>query len=270
MELNEIKKHWEDWSNEFKTNLRATTKTSTIKQLEINALFRAIQKTSCFNNNDVELLEVGCGNGYNCIALAEKMQHASFTGVDFISDMVDNAKKNINEQDRISFHVGNILELESNKNLQSTYDIVFTDRCIINLNSTDLQFQAIDQLSTKLKKDGYLIILENFIQSFKKQNDCREVVGLPRRKPAEFNLFMDSDCFQSYLNRTMDLIHVDDFGSLHDIVLYVLVPMINDGTIDYNHPLVSAATALSISLSEKYENPFGTFGQNRLYLYCKR
>ena len=46
-----------------------TTKTPTIKKLEINALIRSIEKIEELNYNFSKILEVGCGNGYNLIGL---------------------------------------------------------------------------------------------------------------------------------------------------------------------------------------------------------
>jgi len=273
MDLNKIKQHWEKWAHEFETNLRATTKTPTIKRLEIDALYRAIKRTHFLGMKDVDILEVGCGNGYNCFALSELLQDFNFTGVDYVSEMVENAKilqnKAAPKYSRVTFKVADVLNLENEKNIKNQYHIVFTDRCIINLNTPELQIKALNQLSKKVRQDGYLIILENFMQNYSRQNDCRKSVGLSERVPAEFNLFIDENTFLLQIKKSMKLVHIDDFGSLHDIILYVLIPMINNGEIDYNHPLVKAATELSVSISEKYDNPFGNFGQNRLFLFHK-
>jgi hypothetical protein len=52
-------------------------------------------------------------------------------------------------------------------------------------------------------------------------------------------------------------------------MLYVLVPATNGGEVDYDHPLVEAATKLSVAASSTRSGPFGSAGQNRLYL-CKK
>jgi len=273
MDLNEIRNHWDKSAREFETGLRATTKSLPIKRLEIAALYKAIKKTHLYNIRETDVLEVGCGNGHNCFFLSDALPNFNFTGVDYVPEMIKNAKKfqanDSKKYSRILFRTGNILDLKNNKNIKKEYPIVFTDRCVINLNTTALQLEAIDQLLGKVAQDGYLIILENFTQPYKRQNDLRKSVCLPERVPAEYNLFIDEDVLLSHITKSMELTLVDDFGSLHDILLYVLVPMINGGKIDYDNPLVKAATELSISISEKYDNPFGSFGQNRLFLFHK-
>ena len=47
--------------------------------------------------------------------------------------------------------------------------------------------------------------------------------------------------------------------------LTVIVPMLNGGVVDYDHPLVKVATDLSIAVSAEEKNSFGSYGQNRLY-----
>jgi hypothetical protein len=67
----------------------------------------------------------------------------------------------------------------------------------------------------------------------------------------------------------LNLVETEDFGSLHDLILYTLVPAINGGEVDYSHPLVEAATVLSLKTAQDNPGAFGTFGQNRLYV-CQK
>jgi SAM-dependent methyltransferase len=273
MELPQIKEHWSNLAKKFKTDLRATTHTQTIKKLEVNALARGIKCCGLQADSSAELLEVGCGNGYNCLSLAEIFPNFRFTGLDFVMEMVENAKKLQGSapelSDRLEFQQGDILHLSEHPGIKRTYDIVFTDRCIINLNTVELQLAAVDQLAARVRKGGHLLILENFNETYQSQNNCRQAVSLPRRTPASFNLFMDEKTLLEHTRTNLKLLHVDDFGSLHDLLLYVLVPMTNGGAIDYEHPLVRAAADLSVGVYDQYPNAFGKFGQNRLYVFNK-
>ncbi len=274
MNLNEIKKHWESWATEFGTGLRATTKANTIKQLEVDVLVKAIKKTHLWGNQiPLNILDVGCGNGYNSFALSNFLENCMFTGVDYSPSMIENAHKIKNDggdkYQNISFAVGDMLEMANNKDISAEYDVIFTDRCIINVNPIELQFRAFDQICTRLKKGGYLMMLENSVQAHARQNELRTSVGLPKRLVPEFNVFIDEDKFLPYAQKTTNLVRIDDFGSLHDIILYVLVPMVNGGEVDYNHPITKAATELCVSLPDSYINQFGTFGQNRLWIFQK-
>ena len=274
MKSKDIKNYWDKRSKKFVTNLKATTDNPTIKKLEVSAIYKAIKKTGLHKKRGIEILEVGCGNGYNCFALYELLPDFKFTGLDYIHEMVKNANRikshSPQKYSKITFHTGDIMDLERNKDLKNTYDIIFTDRCLINLNSTDLQLAGINQILKKLNRGGYFIMLENSVQNYARQNEVRKSVGLLERKPAKYNLFIDEAAIMPQIKKSMRLISIDDFGSLHDIILYILIPLINKGAVDYNHPLLKATTDFSIALSENYDNQFGNFGQNRLFLFHKK
>ena len=97
----------------------------------------------------------------------------------------------------------------------------------------------------------------------------RESVGLKPRTPDAFNLFIDESRFLAYAQKKLSLLAVEDFASLHDVVLYVLLPMLNNGNVDYDSPLILAATKLLLSMPDEFSGKFGNFGQNRLYFFRK-
>lgn len=272
MELNEIEQHWTNWAKEFKLDIRATTKTRTIKELEISALHRAFKKTPFFTQTGCRVLEVGCGNGHNCFMLLDLIPTFAFTGVDYIPEMISNAneiRKSHSKYAAMKFLVGNVLALDDCIGLDDQYHIVFTDRCLINLNTHEMQINALDQLCRKTMEGGYIVLIENVHETYSKQNRLRESVRLQPRTPDAFNLFINESAFLSHAKKTLTLVDVEDFASLHDLLLYVLVPMLNNGKVDYDSPMVSAATKLLLSAPEEFRNAFGGFGQNRLYVLKK-
>ncbi|MBL8022478.1 MAG: class I SAM-dependent methyltransferase [Leptospirales bacterium] len=271
MNAEEIHKHWVNWANEFGKDLRATTRTSTAKILEVDALARVISSTGLDQQN-ASVLEVGCGNGHNCFELAKIFPNFTFTGIDYVQEMIDAAEALKSELNvtRTRFSRGDVLRISDSIVGDEQFDIVFTVRCLINLNSHELQIQALDQLISKVKPGGRLILIENSKLTHGNQNDLRASVGLDRRKPAEFNRFLDEDEFVAHASKSLTLVGREDFSSLHDLILYVLVPMINEGKIDYAHPLVHAATRLSIETSRQFNQAFGPFGQNRLLHFAKK
>ncbi len=272
MDRKAIFEHWSNWAETYGTTLRATTKTGTAKQLELDALSRKLKLA--IGDNPADVLEVGCGNGINCINLAQKLLNATFDGIDYIDKMIVAAHDNLNiESDligRVRFFQGDALHIEHHSDLKKEYDVIFTNRCLINLNNVELQKQAITSISNKIKPNGHLIMIENSFVPYNNQNRCREFLGLSSRKPAEFNLFFDEEKILPHLKTVgMSLEAVEDFSSLHDLVLYALVPAINGGTVDYEHPLVQAATTLNRAISETMPDCLGPFGQNRLF-YCQK
>lgn len=271
MDRTEIFEHWRNWATTYGTELNATTKTPTLKMIEIDALARRIAAVG-FGDTPARVLEVGCGNGANCIGLAQVFPKLKIDGIDYVPEMVDAATKKAAAAglgDRLTFRVGNALEVEADKNLAPAYDVVFTDRCLINLEALDLQLKAMTGLAAKVRPGGHLLMIENSTETYNRQNHYRELIGLPARAPASYNLFFDETKILPHLEKLGLSVTTEDLISLHDLVLYVLVPAINGGTVDYSHPLVEAATRLNIAVSAETPSAFGACGQNRLFI-CKK
>jgi len=269
MQLKDIHAHWTNWSKTYGGNLRATTKTGTAKILEINAIWRKLKTEKALKS----VLEVGCGNGVNCVELARRLPSHTFDGVDFVDEMVSSARSRATENnlnERVRFFVGNVLELNQVSELAKQYDVIFSDRCLINLNTTKLQVEAIGKLAKMLRPGGLLLMIENSKQTYDQQNKLRIILDLPPRTPATFNHFFDeAQILPAIKASNLVLEDVEDFISLHDILLYVLVPAINGGEVDYDHPMVHAATKLSEDSSIAELGEFGKFGQNRLFV-CRK
>ncbi len=125
--------------------------------------------------------------------------------------------------------------------------------------------RALRILANRVKEGGALILIENSRQTKDRQNDLREAVGLPRRSDAPFNLFFDDDVILPHLRTLFDLVEVEDFGGLHDILLYVLLPHAMGSEFHYDNPLMQSVA----DLCSRVPIDCGPFGQNRLY-YCRR
>jgi len=269
MELDDIKKHWNENAKRNTTSVLSTTKTPTIKKIEINSFYRAIVDLSD-GNKEERLLEVGCGNGYNLFGLKQLLPNLILQGVDYSEDMISAAKK-INDEEynsEIEFSVADALKIPDEKLKSQTYDFVITNRMLINLNSWTLQQEALRNIVELLTPNGSLIIIENFVNSYASQNKLRELIGLPSRSPDSYNKFLDENLFEKFVTEELGLkiLKIDNFASLHDILLYVLLPHINSGATPYDHPLMNSVTELLVNLPNDRSGSFGNFGQNNLYV----
>jgi SAM-dependent methyltransferase len=272
LNLIQIHEHWKNWAVTYGTELRATTKTGTAKLIELAELAKTISSLKESLPINANILEIGCGNGHNLFSLYEVFPEYKYEGVDFIDEMISSAEQlrqsKLIEKESINFSVGNVLNLEC---LSEQYDLIFTVRCLINLNTDILQMNAIANIAEKIKSGGYILMLENSTGSYSRQNYLRTLGGLEKREPAEFNHFMNEELVNNQLN-SLGFFKVKSncFSTLHDVVLYVLLPMINGGKVDYENPIVEAAAKLSSALTENGDEMLGDYGQNRLYLYRKQ
>jgi SAM-dependent methyltransferase len=262
MRAAEIHAHWQDLAVRYGTDLRATTIASSIKRLEIAALHRAIGRVAPLDSH-ASILEIGCGNGQNIVALAKIFQDRPFswTGIDYVPEMVDSARRNADFAGLSGCANFLCKDIREVRDLRG-YNIVFTDRMLINLSSIDEQIAAIEALKDRLIDGGTLILIENSRQTKDAQNDLRAAMGLPRRKDADFNLFFDDRVIVPHLKSLFSTVEIEDFGSLHDILLYVLLPQAMGAEFQYEHPLMEAVA----NLCTQIPIGCGAFGQNRLYL----
>lgn len=278
MQKDKVLQHWNDWAQKFGTDLRSTTKCQSIKTLEIAALSRRIaQILEDSQSSSLKVLEIGCGNGLNGIALCNSFPQIEWVGVDFSSEMVAQAHKNIDSsgvEQQMVVAQGDVLELDrttkSQDHLNTRFDVIYTDRCLINLTSAQEQIRACANINKLLAENGRFLMLENSKQSHERLNMLRAAVGLPFRPVADFNVFIDEEEVLPAVQEFLDLCSVDDFGSLHDIVLYVLKPSIHeDQAVTYDDALMRSVTTLLLSLNAESSN-FGQFGQNRLWTFRSR
>jgi SAM-dependent methyltransferase len=280
MKSEDVKKHWDSWANEFELELRSTTKEINIKRIELNAIEK-------FIHDNADVLNIGCGNGYDLIYFASKRK-ISAKGIDISENMIRNAKKliqaidqgfllpesfkkvipSVNKEEckKIEWEVADILSYRDNKR----YDIVFTIRCIINLTDIEKQKKAIKKIADLVKKDGYFLMMENSIQNYALQNKARVIAGLRPRIPPAFNLFIDEEVILPEVKKFFDVEPVIDHSSLNNIFQYIILPSVED-KIYYDTPIMNKVTELIIELNNKgLPNNFSNFGQGKLWILRKK
>ena len=271
LDMTGIKNHWQNLASKFGEKIEATTKTQTAKDVELHALEQAFNHLNLNLNSPLRILEAGCGNGINLFWLNSKYPELVLTGFDYIPEMIDSAleqrKKLKIPHENLDFLVSSF---ENFVNAGPKFDLIFTVRALINLNSDNMQQSAIKKLAKELQVGGYLILLENSQQAHASQNQFRVKSGLPTRKVAEYNHFIDENTFSNKLEGTgLKLLSTTDFIGIHDLLLYILLPMINGGVIDYGNEIVQATTTLIKTLNFEELNQLGGFGQNRLFMCYK-
>ncbi|MBK8158270.1 MAG: class I SAM-dependent methyltransferase [Rhodospirillaceae bacterium] len=271
MNLQDIQQHWQNWARSYGKDLRATTKGRTAKMIEIAAIGRVVARARTELGRPLRILEVGCGNGFNCSWVAQNFPDCHVTGLDYIPEMIDAARLRQAEDGidaaRLSYLVGNAVELD---NVSGPFDLVFTDRCLINLNSWDLQQKAFRLMAALLGPQGYLATIENSSEARARQNSLRVAQGLQDRPIDSFNTFVADGRFEALADELgLQVVATQYISTLHDLLLYVLLPMTNGGIVDYDHPLIEASAKLNIDLTGSLDLDLGPIGQNRLVL-CQK
>ncbi len=131
----------------------------------------------------LDVLDVGCGNGYSTLCHAAKFR-SLFTGIDFVPEMVEAAqalRSKFPLVGTVRFQVGDATTLTFG---DKEFDVVMSQRCLLNLPSRDAQWAAMSEIARVLRPDGLYLMLEGTLQGLRGLNEVRKLFGLdPIHKP---------------------------------------------------------------------------------------
>lgn len=166
------------------------------------------------------ILDVGCGNGFSTAIFAKSA--AEIVGIDYSPAMIERAKTNFGGMPNVHFELQDLLSLTF---AQSSFDLVISQRCLINLGTWDNQQKAIANIAKVLKPGGYFFLQEGTKQGRARLDETREQLGLSRMPSVPFNLDFDEETLWPYIRRHFDIVEVRRFG-LYDLISRVVHPLL--------------------------------------------
>jgi ubiquinone/menaquinone biosynthesis C-methylase UbiE len=86
------------------------------------------------------------------------------------------------------FLQGDVRKLNFENN---TFDVIYTERCLINIRNWAEQKLALKEIHRVLKTNGRYVMIECFTDGHNNYNKARTEIGLPEIKIPEVNLFFD-------------------------------------------------------------------------------
>lgn len=258
MEYEEIKNYWNNRASQHKSSIQATTDDVYLREIELQNIISTISTL----NGIKKITDVGCGDGFTTIQVAKQFAEIQFNGFDYSEAMIDNANKLLQEQKlkNLSFFVNDITKTEE----IGLSDLIYTSRCLINLNSDELQKTALNKIHQSLSENGYYLMIENFIDGHNEFNKLRLKFDLPEIKLREHNLFFEQENLLSFMKNKFELLKMENISSLYYIVSRILYSKIcqNESKIpdyfDIHHQLGSKLPIL------------GNYGPVKLFLFKKK
>jgi len=190
-------------------------------------------------DDDAEVLEVGCGNGFLTSTLRQHVKHID--GFDYAENMVKQAKEVYGERNNRFFH-DNLLEPQ---NIDKQYDAVVCVRVLINLADFNQQEIAFSNLCSWVKPGGKLLLVEGFADGFNHLNEIRERSQLKALSPAAINYYSNLSDFKALINESMeikDTMHTGSYDFLTRVVYPALVGSENaTGPSDFHEKILEIA-----------------------------
>jgi SAM-dependent methyltransferase len=199
-----IKEYWDERALELLEN--PTTDDPCLRELEFNVL---VPTLGGFHPKTV--LDVGCGDGLTTARLAKRFPTVEFHGIDFSEKMIEIAKTRTG----VEFSVGDVLDLSGH------YDVIISDRCLINLDTAEDQRWAIEQIANHCNT---FIAIENFVETHDNMNAARELVGLEEIPIRWHNLYFKQHRFLDEVMWWFDEAEIMDFASTYYFATRVMEP----------------------------------------------
>ena len=244
----EIRDYWNQRAEENRGEARATTNDIHLRELEIKTFVDTLKELKL--PVPAEVLDIGCGDGYSTRRIAAAFPGIHFTGIDFSEKMIELARSQpVPETDsatRVTFLVGDILDLDPVIG-DSLFDVIMTDRCLINLTSFQDQARVLREISNHIHSGGYYIAIENFIEGQEKLNEARRSIDLPEIPVRWHNLFLHEREFVEAAGHYFSEITIEDFSSSYYFatrIIYSALCRKDDKEPDYDHFIHRFAPAL--------------------------
>lgn len=218
--LEQIRDYWTEQAKKFKTAHTASWADKMAIHLEIQEICKHL------NEND-NVLDIGCGNGYSTVQYA-LMQGIDILGLDYVPEMIESAKSIMANCDgnlagRVDFGIGDILDLKTGPN---QFDKVMTTRVLINLGDWEKQLKAINECIRVLKRNGLLLLSEATLQGWRNVNILRSEWGLEELPMPPFNQYLDQDKVIDATSSAMELVDIVNFSSTYYLGTRVLRPLL--------------------------------------------
>jgi len=257
--LDKIKKHYKEQAEKYGTSKQMSMKDTNTRDMEVEEIIKYLRIIKT-NYRNPKILEIGCGNGYTAGEINEKL-NLGLIGIDFSEDLIRIAKSR--KLDGVEFIVGNVLNMQFP---DETFDIVFTERCLINLDSWKKQQKALNEIRRVLKVGGGFLMIEAFTDGLDNLNEARKVVGLDTIPQPFHNLYFDKLQFLQFIKgkfeKHVNLSSSENFLSSYYFGSRVLYPALIAGKkeVIYNNKFVEFF---------KYLSSYGNYSPIQLFALKK-
>ncbi len=206
MELSDIKKYWDEVGRKTLNpdGLLLTSRDPYLGQLERENILDHLP-------DGRSILEIGCGDGLHSVEYATRA--AEYHGVDVAPSLLSLAENRMHSCgiDNATFHNASTLEIEELFG-DKRFDVVISQRCIINLPTWRYQSEAIHQVYRVLRPGGRFLITEGFQEELDNLNCLRRQMGLAAIKVVDNNCFMSRHVFEKFVGEHFSVSEFRHYG----------------------------------------------------------
>ena len=245
-------------------DIYATSPDINLRELEIDFIMSHVKGP--------RILDLGCGNGYTLLRLAEKIK-GELIGVDFSSKMIQGANllsKKIKNKLKCSpqFFEGDATNFIPPG--QGKINTIITERFLLNLPTQKIQYEVIKNIYHHLAPKGYYLMIEGSQDGLRKLNNLRKLAGLdPISDRGKVNLSSRkfNDLYlENFLKKYFEIIQIKTFDLYYLISRIAYPKIIYPKEPQYDHPINQIAR----DLNNRLDFPSRGIGHVRGYLLRKK
>jgi len=209
--VEQVLQHYREEAEKYGPSKQSTMKDAHVRDMEVSKIVECLSHFSEEKKKlippgyclEPRILEVGCGNGYTAEQIV-KLANLSLKGIDLCEPMIRIARRRRlgRRLGVMTFEVGDVTSM---KFKDESFDIVFSERCLINLVSWENQKKALNEIHRVLTFKGVFLMVEAFTDGLDDLNRARDAVGLPPIPMPSFDLYLDKKEFFEYIFKFEDL-----------------------------------------------------------------
>lgn len=198
-----------------------------------------------------KILDAGCGEGEGTLAYS----HVSGTLVhaaDFSDTRLQKAIARLAERTNV---VCKKVDFLGEYELDNDYDIVVSQRFLINLMEWSLQQQVLLNLVGMLKPGGRLLLLEGSQQGAASLNEFRAALGLDPIPVKWHNLFLDDHVLVNFLHEHGHKLLEEDGLGTYFLLTRGVRPLLDQGLnwdCEFNHLAAAERTGELLALGPRF------------------
>lgn len=215
----EIKAYWEAKSLTplDPEGLRPTGRDSYLQAAVEGAIMKHLPENK-------RVLDAGCGDGLSTAVFARRSKH--IVAIDYVENYVKQAADLCKHEGlNVDCLHGNILELKESVKNYDPFDVAITIRCLINLPTEKLQFQAIDNIIDALAPGGIYMLSEGWEESWAALDETREKCGLDKMYLVPHNKLVNKKRLIEHLTPRAELVAYESLG-FYVFLSRVLQPLV--------------------------------------------
>lgn len=209
------------------------------------------------------ILDIGCGNAMSLIKLASE-KGCTGVGIDFSDRMVAESKKFVVErglEHKISIYQNAVPPAPTQYGI---FDVVMSNRALINLRTTEEQRQAIQCIPRILCPGGMYLMIECSLDGGELTNIMRRQLGLEPINPPWHNLFFreaEVESWQTEDFKIEQFLHISSLYHFLSRVVYAKFAEMKGEELKYDSDINKIALMLPQQI--------GNFGPVKAWIWRK-